>query len=138
MLLPNLELLKLESEACWEQQWATTDGGFPRLKFLKLKYLNAERWITCNSHFPSLHHLLLQSCNNLGEIPSSLGDILTLQMITVAFCRPSIVESARKIKEEQESNGNNWLEVLIRPASSNARILKRTQGTRALFAINVD
>ncbi|CAL5428014.1 unnamed protein product [Camellia sinensis] len=114
MLLPNLELLKLESEACWGPQWATTDGGFPRLKFLKLKYLNVERWITCSSHFPSLHHLWLESCDNLKEIPCSLGDILTLQMITVAYCRSSIVESARKIKEEQESNGNNWLEVLIR------------------------
>ncbi|GMP92852.1 hypothetical protein CsSME_00042927 [Camellia sinensis var. sinensis] len=28
MLLPNLELLKLESEACWGPQWATTDGVF--------------------------------------------------------------------------------------------------------------
>ncbi|KAI7996068.1 Late blight resistance protein R1-A [Camellia lanceoleosa] len=126
MLLPNLELLKLESEACWGPQWATTDGGFPRLKFLKLKYLNVERWITYSSHFPSLRHLWLESCDNLEEIPCSLGDILTLQMITVAYCRPSIVESARKIKEEQESNGNNCLEVLIRNASSDAGRLKMT------------
>ncbi|XP_028123901.1 late blight resistance protein R1-A-like [Camellia sinensis] len=101
MLLPNLELLKLESEACWGLQWATNDRGFPLLKFLKLKCLNVEQWITCSSYFPSLRHLLLESCDNLEEIPSSLGDILTLQMITIAYCRPPIVESARKIKEEQ-------------------------------------
>ncbi|CAL5427698.1 unnamed protein product [Camellia sinensis] len=77
MMLPNLELLKLEHKAAWGQQWATTDGGFPRLKFLKLKYLNVKQWITCSSHFPSLQHLSLERCENLEEIPSSLGDILT-------------------------------------------------------------
>ncbi|KAL7162018.1 hypothetical protein ACSBR2_042483 [Camellia fascicularis] len=40
MMLPKLELLNLENDAVWGQQWATTDGGFPRLKFLKLKELN--------------------------------------------------------------------------------------------------
>ncbi|GMP83603.1 hypothetical protein CsSME_00037451 [Camellia sinensis var. sinensis] len=114
MLLPNLELLKLESDACWGLQWATTDLGFLRLKFLKLKNLKVERWITCSSHFPTLQHLSLESCENLEEIPSSLGDVLTLEMIEVAFCHPSAEESAKKIKEEQDSNGNNGLKVLIR------------------------
>ncbi|CAL5354596.1 unnamed protein product [Camellia sinensis] len=114
MMLPNLELLKLEHKAAWGQQWATTDGGFPRLKFLKLKYLNVKQWITCSSHFPSLQHLSLERCENLEEIPSSLGDILTLQMIEVNLCHFSVEESVRKIKEEQESIGNNWLKVLIK------------------------
>ncbi|KAI7993705.1 hypothetical protein LOK49_LG11G00396 [Camellia lanceoleosa] len=89
MMLPNLELLKLEDDAAWGLQWATTDGGFPRLKFLKLKDLNVKQWITCSSHFPSLQHLLLDGYISLEEIPSSLGDILTLQMIegtTVDLC----------------------------------------------------
>ncbi|XP_028102118.1 putative late blight resistance protein homolog R1B-14 isoform X1 [Camellia sinensis] len=60
MLLPNLELLKLENDAGWEWHWTTIDGGFPRLKFLKLKNLKFERWITCYSHFPSLQHLSLE------------------------------------------------------------------------------
>ncbi|KAI7994608.1 Late blight resistance protein R1-A [Camellia lanceoleosa] len=81
MLLPNLELLKLENSAGWGRQWATTDGGFPRLKFLKLKDYSVKQWITCSSHFPSLQHLLLDGCISLEEIPFSLGDILTLQMI---------------------------------------------------------
>ncbi|KAI7994817.1 hypothetical protein LOK49_LG11G00388 [Camellia lanceoleosa] len=60
MMLPNLELLKLENGAAWGQQWATTDDAFPQLKFLKLKYLNVKQWITCSSHFPSLQHLSLE------------------------------------------------------------------------------
>ncbi|KAI7994363.1 hypothetical protein LOK49_LG11G00374 [Camellia lanceoleosa] len=114
MMLPNLELLKLENDAARGQQWATTDDGFPRLKFLKLKGLNVERWITCSGHFPSLQHLSLEWCRDLKEIPSSLGDILTLQLIEVNYCCSTVDESVRKIKEEQESNGNNWLKVLIR------------------------
>ncbi|KAI7994811.1 hypothetical protein LOK49_LG11G00384 [Camellia lanceoleosa] len=114
MLLPNLELLKLENHAAWGEQWETTDGGFPRLKFLKLMELDVEQWITCSSHFPRLQHLLLGWCKNLEEIPSGLGDMLTLQMIVVAFCPSSLEESARKIKEEQESIGNNWVKVLTR------------------------
>ncbi|XP_028106837.1 putative late blight resistance protein homolog R1A-10 [Camellia sinensis] len=114
MMLPNLELLKLERHVAWGQQWATTDGGFPRLKFLKLKELNVERWITCSGHFPSLQHLSLEWCQHLKEIPSSLGDILTLQMIEVNYCGFTVVESVRKMKQEQESIGNNWLKVLIR------------------------
>ncbi|KAL7181025.1 hypothetical protein ACSBR1_039977 [Camellia fascicularis] len=113
MMLPNLELLKLEDDAAWGQQWATTDGGFPRLKFLKLKDLNVKQWITCSSHFPSLQHLLLDGSISLEEIPSSLGDILTLQMIEVNCRDFTVVESVWKIKEEQESIGNNLLKVLI-------------------------
>ncbi|KAL7163285.1 hypothetical protein ACSBR2_039391 [Camellia fascicularis] len=113
MMLHNLELLKLENDAAWGQQWATTDGGFPRLKFLKLKLLDVKQWITYSSHFPSLQHLSLERCQYLKEIPSSLGDILTLQLIEVNFCHFSVEESVKKIKEEQESIGNNWLKVLI-------------------------
>ncbi|KAI7994813.1 hypothetical protein LOK49_LG11G00382 [Camellia lanceoleosa] len=79
--LPNLELLKLENDAALGWQWATTDDGFPQLKFLKLSRLKVAEWITCSSHFPRLQHLLVDSCMFLEEIPSSLGDILTLQII---------------------------------------------------------
>ncbi|CAL5430418.1 unnamed protein product [Camellia sinensis] len=61
--------------------------------------------------------MLLDGCISLEEIPSSLGDILTLQMIEVNYCRSTVVESVRKIKEEQESIGNNWLKVLIRKST---------------------
>ncbi|CAL5354592.1 unnamed protein product [Camellia sinensis] len=123
MMLPNLELLKLEKDAARGQQWATTDGGFPRLKFLKLEALNVERWITCSDHFPSLQHLSLGCCHFLEEIPSSLGEILTLQLMEVNSCR-TVGESVRKIKEEQESIGNNWLKVLIRERWTCASLMK--------------
>ncbi|XP_028107731.1 putative late blight resistance protein homolog R1B-23 [Camellia sinensis] len=114
MLLPNLELLKLDVDAASGWQWATTAGGFPRLKFLKLKDLDVKQWITCSSHLPSLQHLSLDWCQDLEEVPSGLGDILALQLIEVNHCRFSVEESVRKIKEGQESMGHNWLKVRIR------------------------
>ncbi|GMP92804.1 hypothetical protein CsSME_00042886 [Camellia sinensis var. sinensis] len=113
LLLPNLELLKLESNAVWGLKWETIDGGFHRLKSLKLIRLNLEQWIICSGRFPSLQHLSLEMCAYLEEIPSCLGDIFTLQIIEVATCHPYAEESARKIKEEQESIGNSWLKVMI-------------------------
>ncbi|CAL5354585.1 unnamed protein product [Camellia sinensis] len=113
MLLPNLEVLKLEKCTSQGWQWATTDGVFPQLKFLKLKELQVQWWITCSSHFPRLQHLSLEGCRCLKEIPSSLGDIPTLQMIEVNNCCSTLVESVRKIKVEQESTGNNLLKVRI-------------------------
>ncbi|KAL7181064.1 hypothetical protein ACSBR1_040012 [Camellia fascicularis] len=112
-MLPNLEVLKLEMYACWGPRWETTDGGFCRLKFLKFKHLSVERWIASGSHFPRLEHLVLENCSRLKEIPSGLGDILTLQMIEVTLCTHFAEESAKKIKKEQKSNGNDWLKILI-------------------------
>ncbi|KAL7163286.1 hypothetical protein ACSBR2_039392 [Camellia fascicularis] len=102
MLLPNLELLKLE-------MMLSGDGNGQQLM-----NLNVKQWISCPSHFPSLQHLSLEWCRYLNEIPSSFGDILTLQLIEVTYCCFTVVESVRKIKEEQESIRNNWLKVLIR------------------------
>ncbi|CAL5428012.1 unnamed protein product [Camellia sinensis] len=103
LLLPNLELLKLESNSAWGLKWETTDGGFHQLKFLKLIRLNLEQWITCSSHFPSLQHLSLDMCAYLEEIPSCLGHIFTVQMIEVATCHPYAKESARKSKKALET-----------------------------------
>ncbi|CAL5354676.1 unnamed protein product [Camellia sinensis] len=99
LLLPNLELLKLESNSAWGLKWETTDGGFHQLKFLKLIRLNLEQWITCSSHFPSLQHLSLDMCAYLEEIPSCLGHIFTVQMIEIfrnSQCTRTVCKSTLK------------------------------------------
>ncbi|KAL0322259.1 UNVERIFIED_CONTAM: putative late blight resistance proteinR1B-16 [Sesamum calycinum] len=111
--LQNLEVMKLTScffEGC---KWETTEGEFPRLKFLKIRWTNLQHWVTDSSHFPSLEHLQLFSCLRLGEIPDVLGEIPTLQIIEVNRSDRSLVKSAKQIKEEQESFGNDSLEVRI-------------------------
>ncbi|KAA8535370.1 hypothetical protein F0562_030373 [Nyssa sinensis] len=112
--IPNLEVLKLMHNACIGLQWETSGGGFHRLKFLKLDDLHIARWKADSIHFPSLQHLVLSTCQQLEKIPSSLGDIPTLQIIELSWCSHSAVNSAKKIQEEQRAMGNDLLNVLIK------------------------
>ncbi|KAL7181152.1 hypothetical protein ACSBR1_040088 [Camellia fascicularis] len=110
-LLPNLECLKLLEKACNGQSWETS-RDFSGLKFLKLASLNLVWWNASSNHFPSLQQLVISKCHCLAKIPSEMGNIPTLQMIEVDWCNNSLANSAREIKEEQESLGNNWLQII--------------------------
>ncbi|XP_059631294.1 putative late blight resistance protein homolog R1B-23 [Cornus florida] len=111
-MLPYLEVLKLESHACIGSIWKTSDGGFHRLKYLRLYYIDLEQWNASNIHFPMLQHLVLHNCRKLKEIPSELGDICTLHTIEVRSCSDSAVISAREIHREQEDKGNDSLKII--------------------------
>ncbi|KAI7994913.1 hypothetical protein LOK49_LG11G00567 [Camellia lanceoleosa] len=110
--LPNLEGLKLLTKACIGKRWETSDGEFPRLKFLQLKLVQVDQLEVSSNHFPVLQRLVLIQCNGLKKIPSEMGNIPTLQMIEVHWCHPFLANSAKEIKEEQESIGNNWLQMI--------------------------
>ncbi|PSS29093.1 Late blight resistance protein like [Actinidia chinensis var. chinensis] len=110
--LPNLEVLKLLKLACVGKCWKTSDGEFPQLKFLKLVLLPIEEWQVCSNPFPRLQRLVLISCCALQSIPSEIGELPTLQMIEVRDCNTFVANSAHKIKEEQVSVGNNWLQIV--------------------------
>ncbi|CAL5354687.1 unnamed protein product [Camellia sinensis] len=110
--LPNLEGLKLLYKACIGKRWETSDGEFPRLKFLKLEHVQVDQLEVSSNHFPVLQRLVLIQCNGLKKIPSEMGDIPTLRMIEVHWCHPSLANSAKEIREEQESIGNNWLQMI--------------------------
>ncbi|XP_059650662.1 putative late blight resistance protein homolog R1A-10 [Cornus florida] len=111
--LPNLEVLKLSYKAFEGPSWSTSDGEFRKLKFLKLRGLDIRQWNTSSSHFPSLQTLLLDDCELLEEIPSSLGDVSTLEMIQVRWCNRSTENSDQQIQEEQKIMGYDGPKVVI-------------------------
>ncbi|KAL2552660.1 putative late blight resistance protein-like protein R1B-16 [Forsythia ovata] len=111
--LPNLEVLKLEDAVLEGEQWDASEAEFPQLIFLKLDNVLIAEWNASSDNFPRLERLVLQHCHHLKMIPSSLGDIPTLQMIEVYRCAQDIEESAMQIQEEQEENGNEELKVII-------------------------
>ncbi|KAL2551427.1 putative late blight resistance protein-like protein R1B-23 [Forsythia ovata] len=113
--LEYLEVLKLQTVDFEGNQWDTSEGGFPQHKFLKLSEVQIEEWNTSSDHFPRLQRLVLQTCGGLKMIPPILGDIPTLQMIKVYKCAKAIEDSAKKIQEEQQDNGNEELKFIIIP-----------------------
>ncbi|PSS29087.1 Late blight resistance protein like [Actinidia chinensis var. chinensis] len=110
--LPNLEALQLLTFACVGKCWKTSDGDFPQLRFLKLFAVPIEEWQVSSNPFPRLQRLVLVGCPELQSIPSEIGEVPTLQMIEVRDCNTSVANSAHKIKEEQVSMGNNWLQIV--------------------------
>ncbi|XP_019197940.1 PREDICTED: putative late blight resistance protein homolog R1B-12 [Ipomoea nil] len=102
-MLPNLEVLKFIRAECMGEKWETIDGGFLKLKFLFIHCAELKYWSSTGDHFPVLERLALHYCYYLEEIPMGFVDVLTLQLIDLKACTPSLVESARKIRDEQES-----------------------------------
>ncbi|KAF3647727.1 putative agamous-like MADS-box protein AGL62-like [Capsicum annuum] len=111
--LPNLEVLKLKNYAFTGPKWEHIEEGFVSLKLLLIEVSDLEEWSASNDHFPCLEHLVLKSCLRLNSIPHDLGDIPTLQIIEVENSSQSAAFSAKEIQEEQQSFGNDTLEVRI-------------------------
>ncbi|XP_047963361.1 putative late blight resistance protein homolog R1C-3 [Salvia hispanica] len=114
--LPLLEKFVLERGCFRTGKWETTEGQFPSLKFLQLDYCSGLKvWIVSeNSHFPTLQKLHLHYVRELNEIPSAVGEIATLKSIKLDYCSEAVVESAKKIVEEQEDlYGDRQLHVQV-------------------------
>ncbi|KAL3501830.1 hypothetical protein ACH5RR_036279 [Cinchona calisaya] len=111
--LPNLEVLKLHDEAFDGKTWEVEDGEFVNLKFLKLYRLNIKQLNVPTEPFPCLQRLVVQECDRLKEIPSSIGDIPSMKVIRVYRSSYTAANSARRILEEQREMGNEGLEVHI-------------------------
>ncbi|KAK6123353.1 hypothetical protein DH2020_042904 [Rehmannia glutinosa] len=113
--LPHLEVLKLDWDSVTGSEWNPVEGQFLRLEFLKihncdgLTYWNADR-----SHFPVLRNLVLEELPKLKEIPLGIGEIPTLQVISLTNCSESAAISTIKLTEEQENVGNYGLQVRVK------------------------
>ncbi|KAL2553422.1 putative late blight resistance protein-like protein R1B-16 [Forsythia ovata] len=108
--LHKLKVLKLESASIEDNEWNPNEGEFQLLRFLKLHNMGVELNVS-SDHFPRLEQLVLRRFRT--AIPSSLGDIPTLVKIEVKWCTNEVEESALKILEEQQDNGNGLLKVKI-------------------------
>ncbi|KAI3795541.1 hypothetical protein L1987_38196 [Smallanthus sonchifolius] len=112
-LLPNLQVLKLKEDAFEGSCWNTDGHEFPQLKFLRLETLNVKQWEAYSTSFPCLRQLEIIYCKYLEEIPLEIGEIPTLELIKIKYCRHSVCESVRKIQEEQHDFGNYYLKIDI-------------------------
>ncbi|XP_073123682.1 putative late blight resistance protein homolog R1A-10 isoform X2 [Henckelia pumila] len=109
--LPHLEVLKLKDNACVGTEWEPNEVEFCQLKVLVLESLELEHWRAESDHFPSLQRLIIRWCYSLVEIPSGLGESMTLTTIGLDECEDSVWDSANEIKETQLSYGNDDFQV---------------------------
>ncbi|XP_017235747.2 putative late blight resistance protein homolog R1C-3 [Daucus carota subsp. sativus] len=114
-LIPNLEVLKLKFHAFVGKGWETSPKAFPCLKFLRFHELDLETWTASHDHFPVLQRLQVYRCPYLMEIPEDFGNICTLEWIELSECSDAASNSARDIREVQESFGNDWPKILLNP-----------------------
>ncbi|CAA3002503.1 late blight resistance homolog R1A-10 [Olea europaea subsp. europaea] len=114
--LPNLKVLKLKNCAFNELEWEPDDGEFLELKFLLLDNVNLKHWRADGNHYPRLERqvISIRSCRELDEIPIGFGEISTLKSIELRGCGDSIIESAKKIEEEQLDYGNEAFKLSIK------------------------
>nr|GMD13348.1 disease resistance protein RPP13-like isoform X6 [Ipomoea batatas] len=121
--LPKLEVLKIY-DACVGKLWELPeDDKFCQLIVLHISQTNLEDWKANSDHFPKLEHLSLYSCNKLKEIPIGFAEIEGLKSIQLAgCCRPSVVVSAEKIKEEQVEYMNNIVDVVVEEQHGNSLV----------------
>ncbi|XP_031091188.1 putative late blight resistance protein homolog R1B-16 [Ipomoea triloba] len=111
-LLPNLEVLKLKHAIVKEDKiWETSEEGFRKLKRLVIEYEWLEHWSAESDHFPLLECLEICECKYLREIPSGFANITTLALIQLNRCSDSVLDSAKSIQEEQNSNYGNAFHV---------------------------
>ncbi|CAA3012981.1 late blight resistance homolog R1B-17 [Olea europaea subsp. europaea] len=128
-VLENLETLSMVEDLGYTKQvletipnvkklgpeWVPTEGEFPKLTFLLIWETNLEHWRVDHTRFPRLEHLILGNCSKLVEIPSGIGEILTLEIIEIDDSSLSAVKSANDILEVQQSQGYDGLQVLVHP-----------------------
>ncbi|MCD7463476.1 hypothetical protein HAX54_050695 [Datura stramonium] len=129
--LPNLEELKLKSNACHSEVWRLSDEEkFKKLKFLLISGTNLKHWYVSSDNFPHLQRVVLKNCIYLEKIPEDLGEVCTLESIELHDCSTSAEESARGIKEEQENLGNDILKFHI-----NKTLIQKTRDSSPIFEI---
>ncbi|KAJ9552127.1 LOW QUALITY PROTEIN: hypothetical protein OSB04_016172 [Centaurea solstitialis] len=111
--LPNLEVLELFHNAFMGAHRDACEQQFRQLKFLLLYHLNLKQWEASSTSFPCLKRLSLRRCEDLEEIPFEIGEITTLELIAIKSSNNSVVESVKRIQQEQQDVGNDELKITI-------------------------
>ncbi|XP_015162723.1 putative late blight resistance protein homolog R1A-4 [Solanum tuberosum] len=115
--LPNLEVLKADHAFTGTDWDLNEDVVFQKLKYLRIKRADdLEMWEAASDSFPMLEQLVLQHLEELEDIPQSFGEIMTLKLVQVKYCSPTVDDSARNILEDQQSWGNYELQIIIVPS----------------------
>ncbi|CAN4124459.1 unnamed protein product [Withania somnifera] len=116
--LQNLQALVMRRVKFRQRKWEVSDDEFPQLKVLELEDWNGAfwEWTFSDNAFPNLEFLIIVDMSSLREIPSCFADISTLKYMQLKRCTPSIVKSARDIRETKvEDYQNADFQLIVTP-----------------------
>nr|GMD25809.1 putative late blight resistance protein homolog R1A-4 [Ipomoea batatas] len=112
-MLPQLEVLKLENVFRGEE-WKVEKGLFVRLKFLLPEDKTLKQWMASDGSFPCLKHLVLRFCYCLEKMHFERKPKY-LESIELQWCRPPLIDSAKRIqKQQRDKDGNYTFEIKIK------------------------
>lgn len=112
--LPNLQVLEMMYICAPElSEWLPVEGQFVRLKYFRCSLDNVSKWEVEKEQFPSLESFILAYAPLIEEIPYGIGEIDSLQLIELWFCKESLVSSAKRIQDQQHDNGNHAFQVRV-------------------------
>lgn len=99
--IDSLEILKLKNNAIMGESWKTDADGFRSLVFLWIGTTDLVSWEASSADcFPLLKCIVLNNCEQLHQIPSTLAKTLDTLDVDEDSVSGSAVESAREIKLE--------------------------------------
>ncbi|KAL0285796.1 UNVERIFIED_CONTAM: putative late blight resistance proteinR1A-10 [Sesamum calycinum] len=97
--LPKLEIIKLRHYAFQGPVWKVYDSQFLHLKFLLLEDTDLEFWSAGGFSFILLKHLIISHCYKLKEFSTVISGILSVEMIELVDCSPSLAAAAKQTLE---------------------------------------
>ncbi|XP_041020379.1 disease resistance protein RPP8-like [Juglans microcarpa x Juglans regia] len=98
--LPNLRVLKLLQDSVSVEKIDISAGGFPQLLVLKMVELKITEWVLGINAMGNLGHLVINKCDQLKTMPSSLLSLATLQVLEVILPSADLRESLQQFENK--------------------------------------
>lgn len=92
--LKNLEVLKLQFNACRGPKWEIKEYGFAKLEYLLIEDCDLERLEMGGESFDDLQYLCIKHCYKLKEL--CWGSDLSIANIEVVDCNPLVEKQMKK------------------------------------------
>ncbi|KAG8366409.1 hypothetical protein BUALT_Bualt17G0076700 [Buddleja alternifolia] len=101
--LQYVEVLKLRTHAFRGRMWTTENEGLRNIQYLLLEDLDLVQWRAKDKAFKKLKHVCIRHCYNLEVLPSRFAWTEDLALIELFDCKPSTVDSAKKLEGKRLS-----------------------------------
>ncbi|KAJ9551563.1 hypothetical protein OSB04_015608 [Centaurea solstitialis] len=104
--------IQQEQQDVGNDELEITINGKPLSHFFE-DDISEYQWEASSTSFPCLKRLSLRTCEDLEEIPLEVGEIATFELIEIDNLSNRVVESVKRIQQEQHDVGNDEMKITI-------------------------